>query len=73
MMSINNKDIKEIITEINKIKTELSPPLTKLGSYAAPIQITIKSFPTPKLGALIGLFLGLCLWILIALIKQMKI
>jgi len=38
-----------------------------------PINIEKKSFPTPKLGALMGLFLGLCLGILIALIKQMKI
>jgi uncharacterized protein involved in exopolysaccharide biosynthesis len=73
MILFNSIDIKETITEINKIKTDLSSEQTKLASNALPINIEKKSFPTPKLGALIGLFLGLCLGILIALIKQMKI
>jgi hypothetical protein len=73
MILFNNKDIKETITEINKIKIDLSSEQTKPANKVLPISIEKKSFPTPKLGALIGLFLGLCLGILIALIKQMKI
>jgi hypothetical protein len=73
MILLNNKDINETITEINKIKMNLSSEQTKPASNVLPINIEKKSFPTPKLGAVIGLFLGLCLGILIALIKQMKI
>ena len=68
-----NKDIKETITEINKIKTDLSSEQTKPASNVLPINIEKKLILTPKLGALIGLFLGLCLGIFLALIKQMKI
>ena len=73
MILFNSKDIKEIKAEINKIKTDLSSEQTKPAHKVLPIDIEKKSIPTPKLGALIGLFLGLCLGIFIALIKQMKI
>jgi capsular polysaccharide biosynthesis protein len=73
MILFNSKDIKETMTEINKIKTDLSSEQTKPANKVLPINIEKKSFPTPKLGAVIGLFLGLCLGILIALIKKMKI
>ena len=73
MILFNSKDIKETIAEINKIKTDLSPEQTKPANNVLPINIEKKLLITPKLGALIGLFLGLCLGILIALIKQMKI
>jgi hypothetical protein len=73
MILFNSKDIKETMTEINKIKTDLSSEQTKPADKVLPINIEKKSFPTPKLGALIGLFLGLCLGTLVALIKQMKI
>jgi capsular polysaccharide biosynthesis protein len=73
MIFLSSKDIKDTITEINKIKTDLSSEQTKPAEKALPINIEKKSFPTPKLGVLVGLFLGLCLGILIALIKQMKI
>jgi hypothetical protein len=69
MILFNSKDIKETITEINKIKTDLSSEQTKQADKVLPINIEKKSFPSPKLGALIGLFLGLCLGILSALIK----
>ena len=72
-MILLNKDIKETITEINKIKLDLSSEQTKIAQEALPINIEKKSLPTLKLGAVIGLFLGLCLGIVIALIKQMKI
>ena len=73
MILFNSKDIKETIAEINKIKLELSSEQTKPASNVLPISIEKKSPLTPKLGGLIGLFLGLCLGILIALIKQLKI
>ena len=73
MILFNSKDIKETFTEINKIKLDLSSEQTKAAHKVLPISIEKKSFPTPKLGAVIGLFLGLCLGILIALIKQIKI
>ena len=73
MILLNNKDIYETITEINKIKLDLSSERTNPADKLLPINIEKKSFPTPKYGALMGLFLGLCLGILIALIKQMKI
>ena len=73
MILFNSKDIKETITEINKIKIDLSSEQTKPADKVLPINIEKKWFPTPKLGALMGLFLGLCLGILMALIKQMKI
>jgi hypothetical protein len=73
MILFNSKDITDTITEINKVKTDLSSEQTKPANKVLPINIEKKSFPTPKLGALIGLFLGLCLGILMALIKQMKI
>jgi hypothetical protein len=73
MILFNSKDIKETMTEINKVKIDLSSEQTKPADKVLPINIEKKSFPTPKLGALMGLFLGLCLGILIAFIKQMKI
>jgi len=66
-------DIIFSVFTINKIKTELASEQTKTATNVLPISIEKKSFPSPKLGALMGLFLGLCLGILIALIKQMKI
>jgi hypothetical protein len=73
MILFNSKDLEETMTEINKVKIDLSSEQTKPADKVLPINIEKKSFPTPKLGALMGLFLGLCLGILIAFIKQMKI
>ena len=69
----NSKEIEEFISEINKTKSDLASEKTKPADKVLPIDIEKKSFPTPLKGALIGLFLGLCLGILIALIKQKKI
>jgi LPS O-antigen subunit length determinant protein (WzzB/FepE family) len=73
MILFNDKEIQQILSEINKIKVDLSPEKTKPANNVLPINFEKKSPLTPKLGALFGLFLGLCLGILIALIKQMKI
>jgi hypothetical protein len=68
-----NKEIKENLNEINSIKFDLSEEQTKPAYNVLPINIEEKPPLAPKLWALIGLFLGLCLGILFALIKQMKI
>ncbi len=73
MILFNKKEINETLVEINKIKTDLSSEQTKPVDMVLPINIEKKLILTPKLGALIGLFLGLCLGILVALIKQIKI
>jgi len=69
----NREKIRASLAEIRRIKFALSPEQTKPVDKLLPINIKKYSFPTPELGALMGLFLGLCLGILIALIKQMKI
>ncbi len=71
---LSNRDkIRASLAEIRTIKFALSSEQTKPAATFLPINIQKKSSPTPQLGALIGLFLGLCLGILIAFIKQMKI
>ena len=69
----NSNNVKASLAEIRRIKFSLAPEQTKFADKFLPINVQKKSFPTPKLCALIGLFLGLCLGILIALIKRMKI
>lgn len=69
----NSSDINQLIYQLNKIKLELSPKQTKETDKVLPINIKKKSFPSLKLGALLGLFLGLGLGIFISLIKQIKI
>ena len=73
MILFNSNEIKQIMTEINKIKTDLSSEQTKPADQVLPVNIEKKSFPSLKLGALLGIFLGLCLGVLLALIKQMNI
>jgi len=73
MVLYNNTEIKQATDQINKLKTDLSSQQTKSADKVQPISIEKKYFPSPKLGALLGLFLGLCLGIAIALIKQIKI
>jgi hypothetical protein len=69
MILSNNSNINELMSEVNKLKTELSLEQTQLAYKVLPIDIKKKSFPSLKLGALLGLFLGLCLGIAIALNK----
>jgi capsular polysaccharide biosynthesis protein len=66
----NSKEIKETLTEINKIKTDLSSEQTKPAGKVLPINIEKESFPNLKLGALLGLFLGLVLGIFISFFKK---
>ncbi len=73
MIVFNSKDIKETIAEINKIKTDLSSEQTKPADKVLPINIEKKSFPSLKLGILLGLFLGFGLGLLISLARQIKV
>jgi hypothetical protein len=73
MILYNSSEIKQLMDQINKLKTDLSSEQTKSADKVLPINIEKKSFPSPKLGALLGLFLGLCFGIAIALVKQIKI
>ena len=68
-----NKIKRDLPIEINKIKRDLSSEQTKPASNIRPISIEKKNPLSLPLGARMGLFLGLCLGTLIALIKQMKI
>lgn len=72
IMFNNSSEIKTLLDQINKIKTELSSEQTKEGSLELPISIKNKSPLTPTPYALTGLFWGLCLGIIISLIKQNK-
>ena len=73
VLMLNALDIKQLMDQLNKIKLELSSEQTKEADKVLPINIEKKSFPSLKLGALLGLFLGLGLGIFISLIKQIKI
>jgi hypothetical protein len=69
----NASEIKALLDQINKLKTELSSSQTKGAGKVLPINIERKSFPLEKLGLLLGLFLGGMLGFLYGLFKNMKI
>lgn len=69
----NASEIKALMEQLNKFKAELSSEQTKDADRLLPINIEKKSFPSLKLGALLGLFLGFFLGVIFALIKQSKI
>jgi hypothetical protein len=54
----NASEIKTLLDQINKVRTELSSEQTKDAGKVLPINIERKSFPSLKLGLLLGLFLG---------------
>jgi hypothetical protein len=69
----NASEIKTLLDDqINRVKTELSSGQTKDAGKALPINIQRKSFPSEKLGLLIGLFLGGVLGFFISLFRNMK-
>jgi hypothetical protein len=73
-IALNNaSEIKTLLDQINRAKTDLSSEQTKDAGKVLPINIERKSFPSPKLGLFFGLFLGSLLGLLISLIKGMKI
>ncbi|CAM8365208.1 Polysaccharide chain length determinant N-terminal domain containing protein [Candidatus Methylopumilus universalis] len=67
-----NPEVKMLLDQINKVKTELSSEQTKDVGQVLPISIERKSFPSPKLGLLLGLFLGSVLGFFISIFKNMK-
>ena len=73
MVLYNSTEIKHVVDQINKLKMDLSSEQTKSAGKVLPINIEKKSFPSLKLGALLGFFLGLALGVFISLIKQIKI
>jgi uncharacterized protein involved in exopolysaccharide biosynthesis len=69
----NASEIKTLLDQINKVKTELSSEQTKDAGMVLPVSIERKSFPSTKLGLLLGLFLGGFLGFFISLFRNMKI
>jgi hypothetical protein len=54
----NASEIKTLLDEMNRVRTELSSEQTKDAGKVLPINIERKSFPSERLGLLLGLFLG---------------
>ncbi len=69
----NAEEIKTLMDQNNKINTELSSEQTKDAGKVLPVNIERKSFPSTKLGLLLGLFFGGMLGFLISLFRNMKI
>ena len=69
----NASEIKALLDQINQLKTELSSEQTKDAGKVLPINIERKSFPSEKLGLLLGLFLGGMLGFFISLFRNIKI
>jgi hypothetical protein len=63
----NASEIRSLLDQTNKVRTELSSEQTKDAGRVLPINIERKSFPSPKLGLLLGLFLGGILGVFISL------
>ncbi len=55
----NAAEIKTLLDQINKVRTDLSSEQTKDAGKVLPINIERKSVPLEKLGLLLGLFLGI--------------
>jgi uncharacterized protein involved in exopolysaccharide biosynthesis len=68
----NASEIKTLQNQINKVRTELSSEQTKDAGKVLPINIERNSFPSEKLGLLLGLFLGGMLGLFISLFRNMK-
>jgi hypothetical protein len=69
----NASEIKTLLDNINRAKTELSSEQTKDAGRVLSINIERKSFPSEKEGLLLGLFLGGVLGFFISLFRNMKI
>ena len=68
----NASEIRALLDQISKVKTELSSEQTKDAGKVLPISIERKSFPSQKLGLLLGLFLGGLLGFFVSLFRNMK-
>jgi hypothetical protein len=69
----NASEIKKLLDQINKVRTELSSEQTKDAGSILPISIERKSFPSTKLGLLLGLFCGGIFGLFISLVKEINI
>ncbi len=72
LMLNNASEIQSLLEQINKVKAALSLGETKEAGKALPINIERKSFPSTKLGLLLGLFLGGMLGFFVSLFRNMK-
>jgi hypothetical protein len=61
-------EIYELISQINRMEMDLTQEQTNHGGKALPIFIEQEKFPSPKLGLLLGLFLGGILGCFISLV-----
>ena len=68
----NASEIKTLLDQINRVKTELSSEQTKEAGKVLPINIERKNFQSLKLGLLLGLFLGGMLGFFVSLVINMK-
>ena len=68
----NASEIKTLLDQINRVKTDLSSEQTKEAGKVLPINIERKNFPSLKLGLLLGLFLGGMLGFFVSLVINMK-
>jgi len=69
----NSSEIKTLLDQINKLRTELSSEQTKGAGKVLPVNIIRKSFPSEELGLLLGLFLGGMLGFFIYFIKNLNL
>ena len=69
----NASEIKALLDQLNQLKIELSSEQTKDAGKVLPINIERKSFPSEKLGLLLGLFLGGLLGFFVSLVRNMTI
>ena len=69
----NASEIKTLLDQINRAKKELSSEQTKDAGKVLPVNIKQKIFPSPKIGLLLGIFLGGILGFFICFFKNMKI
>ena len=69
----NASEAKMLLDQVNKLKTELSSEQTKDAGKVLPVSIERKSFPSTKLGLLLGLFLGGMLGFFISTFRNTKI
>jgi len=69
----NASEIKALMDQLNKLKTDLSSEQTKEAGKVLPINIEKRKFPSLLWGGVLGVFLGFFLGIMFTIIKQSKI
>jgi hypothetical protein len=65
-------EITTLLDRISQVRKGLFPEQTKYAGKVLPINVQRKSFPSEKLGLLLGLFLGGMLGFFISLFRNMK-